>query len=123
MPREYSRTERVADLLQRELAMLIQKEIQDPRLNLVTITAVEISKDLAHAKVHVTQLRDEIDSSVTIKALNKAANHLRYLLAQVTDLRFIPALRFYYDKSISEASHLSALIDAAVNADEKNHKE
>jgi len=123
MPREYSRTERIADLLQRELAMLIQKEMQDPRIHLITITAVEVSKDLAHAKIHVTQLRENVDTKGIIRVLNKAANHLRYLLAKTTDLRIIPALRFYYDSSISEGSHLSALIDAAVNADQKKHKE
>jgi ribosome-binding factor A len=123
MPKEYSRTERIADLLQRELARLIQQEMQDPRLSLITVTSVVVSRDLAHAKIYITQLKEDPNTTEIIKTLNKAARHLRYLLAQETELRLIPNLKFFYDTSIGESSHLSALIDAAVAADQKKSKE
>lgn len=123
MPKEYSRTERIEDLLQRELAMLIQQEMQDPRLNLITVTAVKVSRDLAHAKVYFTQLSENPDTVGIAKTLNKAANHLRYLLAQTTKMRIVPALKFFYDDSIATATHLTTLINTAVNADQKKQKD
>ncbi len=122
MPKEYSRIDRIGDLIQRELAQLLIKEMQDPRLDLVTITAVKVSKDLSFAKVYFTQAKEEKAALETVKVLNRAANHLRYLLAQAIDLRVVPHLRFYYDTSISNAAHLSGLINSAIAADEDKHK-
>lgn len=75
MAKEYSRTQRVADYLQRELAALIQHEVRDPRVGMVSITGVNVSRDLGHAKIYVTVLgRDSgEDASDSIEALNKAA--------------------------------------------------
>lgn len=123
MPRESNRTQRVADLIQRELAKLIQNEMEDPRVKLVTVTAVQVSRDLAYAKIYITQHIDEKEIAKTVKVLNKAASFLRYRLAQVIDLRIIPELKFVYDASISYGSHLSNLIDEAVEKDENKHKD
>lgn len=122
MKRQYSRTDRVADLMQRELAKLIQTEMEDPRLTLVTITTVKVARDLAHAKVYITQHKDEAEIKETLKVLNKASHRLRYLLAQNIKLRVIPELHFVYDESIRYGAHLSELIDQAIAEDEQKHK-
>lgn len=123
MAKEFSRLERIADLIQRELAMLIQREMRDPRLILITVTKVQVSADLSHAKVFITQHKTEQEIKETLKVLNKAANHLRYLLAHAINLRVVPQLRFFYDASISYSAKLSSLIDNVIAQDELKHKE
>ncbi len=118
MPKEFSRTERVAAQIQRELAELIQFEIKDPRVEMVSISAVEVTRDLAYAKVYVTRLgasREQIEE--TVEALNRAAGFLRRQLGKVMKIRVIPQLTFLYDDSIEKGASLSALIDAAVASD------
>ncbi|MCX4027984.1 30S ribosome-binding factor RbfA [Endozoicomonas sp. SM1973] len=119
MAREYSRTQRVSDQIKRELASLIQLEIKDPRLGMVTVSAVEVSKDLAYAKVYVTFLAIDDQQPVDEKlaVLNHAAGFLRSVLAKSIKLRTIPQLSFYYDDSISRGRYLSSLIDKAMAAD------
>lgn len=115
MPKEFSRKDRVAELLQRELAWLIQQEIKDPRLGMITVSAVEVSKDLAHAKVYVTVLGDdEMKIKQSIQILNDAAAYLRTQLWHKLKMRSVPELRFLFDESIRYGNRLSALIDKAV---------
>lgn len=121
MPKEYSRTKRIGEQIQRELAVLVQQEIDDPRIGMVTVSAVDVSPDLSHAKIYVTVLGEEKQAS-TVKALNKAAGYLRTTLARRLSLRAVPQLRFVYDGSISHGNRLAALIDAAVEEDRKMHK-
>lgn len=122
MPREYGRVERLAELIQREIAQLLIQEIRDPRLSLLTVTSVTVSKDMAHAKIFVTQHKDKQDIPETIKLLNKAVGHLRHCLAKTLKLRITPQLRFHYDESLDKSIHLSKLIDMAVAADEEKIK-
>lgn len=122
MPKEYSRTDRIAGLMQRELAYLIQYEIKDPRVKLVTISAVKVSRDLAHAKIYISQLSSEEEISKTVAVLNKAQGFLRTLLAQKMKLRTTPQLHFVHDASIAEGSRLSALIDQALEEDKSIKK-
>jgi ribosome-binding factor A len=94
--------------------------LHDPRVRLVTVTAIKLSRDLAHAKVFITQLQEaseKIAIEELVKILNKAAAHLRYHLAQALSLRVTPRLRFVYDASLTQAMHLSALINKAVADD------
>jgi ribosome-binding factor A len=119
MPKEFQRIDRIAALIQRELAKLLLKEMRDPRLSLVTITHVKVSRDLAHAKVFVTPLQEGENVKEIVTELNAAAKHLRYCLAQALSLRITPALRFIYDAELNQALQLSNLIDKAVAADEK----
>ena len=119
MPKQFSRSRRVADLIQREMASLIQKEMSDPRLGLITVSIVDISSDLKNAKVYVTSLGDGIDMEHVIKTLNDMSGHFRHELAQVLPIRVTPKLRFVFDSSIQHGSHLSALIDS-LNVD-KNY--
>lgn len=115
MAKEYSRTQRVADQIQKELAQLIQFEMKDPRLGMVTVSAVEVSRDLAFADVYVSFLgvedQEKIDLSLGI--LNQAAGFLRSNLAKAIRLRFTPRLCFHFDNSLSRGAYLSSLIDQA----------
>ncbi|ROR32093.1 30S ribosome-binding factor RbfA [Inmirania thermothiophila] len=112
MPREFDRTRRVAEQLQRELAELIRREVKDPRVGPVTVSAVRVSRDLAHARVYVGVLDRTERAQETVEALNHAAGHLRRLLGRRLHLRTIPRLRFEYDALLDEASRLSRLLDA-----------
>ena len=116
---DYSRTQRVADQIQRELASLIQLEMKDPRLGMVTVSAVDLSRDMSYADVFVTVLEqnDKVDREQTLAILSKGAGFLRGRLAHLIKLRIVPTLRFHYDESISRGQHLSALIDKAVSED------
>ena len=134
------RVQRVADQIQRELASLIQMEVNDPRVGMVSVTGVEVSRDIAHAKVFVTVLNtltddsqinestlsepgdlDKLEIKENIEALNKAAGFLRSLLAKRLSTRSVPKLRFYYDASIARGQQLSSLIDSALAADQDSH--
>ena len=119
MTREYHRTDRVADYLRRELASLIQFEMRDPRVELVSITEVTVSKDLAHARVYFTVLgKDSEDEAKPVaEALNKAAGFLRSQLSKDSTMRTIPALRFEFDASVGRGAHLEELIEQAVASD------
>lgn len=125
MPKEYSRTQRIGDQMQRELSQLIQREIKDPRIGLVTVTAVEVSRDLSNAKVFVTVLGREADDSSAVeqsrKILQDAAGFLRMQLGKAMQLRTVPQLRFHYDASIRRGVELSALIERAV-AEDRQHE-
>ena len=125
MAKEYSRTQRVADQMQRELALLIQREVRDPRLGMVTVTAVDVSRDLAHAKVFFTLLGKDSDEDVALnrEILNEAAGFLRMQLGRVMKLRSIPQLHFHYDESIRRGVHLSSLIDRAVVEDGEHQQD
>lgn len=120
MAKDFSRTRRIGEQMQRELAILIQQEIQDPRLGMVTVSAVEVSRDLAHAKVFITVLNDERqDIAASLEVLNRAAGFLRHALGQCMTLRTVPALRFVYDESMARGNALSRLIDEAVKSDKQ----
>lgn len=119
MGREFSRTQRIADFLKRELATVLQFEFRDPRLGMVSITDVEVSRDLAHAKIYVTVLGkdSEEEAKDSVDVLNNASGFLRSQLARSNNARTTPKLRFHFDKSIGRGSYLSSLIDRAVASD------
>jgi ribosome-binding factor A len=120
MPREFSRTDRVADALQRELVQLIRDEMSDPRLGMVNITAVEVSRDMSFAKVYVNFVvpKEVEDVKIALDILNGAAGFLRAQVAKSIRMRSIPKLRFYYDGSGERGQQLSALIDLALAKDQ-----
>ncbi|EAR59759.1 30S ribosome-binding factor RbfA [Neptuniibacter caesariensis] len=125
MARDYSRTERIADQLQRELAQLIQFEIKDPRLGMVTVSYVKVSKDLGFADVYITVLplngKDEAEAIVdSLKVLNSAAGFLRGELARNIKLRIMPQLRFHFDETIERGRHLHHLIEATIRQENQN---
>jgi ribosome-binding factor A len=114
MPREFSRSLRVADQLQRELAVLIRDEVKDPRLGMVSISGVEVSRDMAHAKVYVSVLGEGQVAQDSLEVLNHAAGFLRRELGRRMLLRSVPQLRFIHDRSLEEGARMSALIDEAL---------
>jgi ribosome-binding factor A len=135
-----ARAQRVADQIQRDLATLIQMEVNDPRVGMVSVTGVDVSKDLAYANVHVTVLNsltddgdinestlkqpgelDRLEVEESIKALNKASGYLRTLLARRLKIRSVPKLQFFFDQSVERGNQLSSLIDKALEADRKQH--
>lgn len=116
MPKEFARSERVAQMVIRHLAVIIRNDVKDPRVAGLTITDVDVTKDLRQAKVFVTSLKDsEEDIDNAMAALEKANGYLRRALAAVIDMRHCPVLIFSYDNSISEGARMSALIDQALN--------
>ncbi|WP_097458933.1 30S ribosome-binding factor RbfA [Mangrovitalea sediminis] len=130
MPREFKRTDRVADQIQRELAWLLQREIKDPRVGLVTISDVRVSRDMGYAEVYFTLLStEELNASSpeveqSLKVLQGAAGFLRSALGRAMKLRIVPHLRFHFDALAGESRRLDALINRAVKEDgEHEHGE
>ena len=115
MPRDFSRTRRVGEQLQRELATLIRDEIDDPRLGMVSISAVQVSRDMSHAKVYFSTLGETHEADASLQVLQGASAYLRKLLGQQLRMRQVPQLHFKQDHSLEEGARLSALIDAAVH--------
>ena len=123
MAKEFSRTQRIGDQMQRELALLIQREVKDPRLGLVTITAVEVSRYLSHAKVFITIMgKDDDEDAVkaNLKILNEAGGFLRMQLGKAMKLRTVPQLHFNYDASVRRGVELTSLIERAMAEDRKH---
>ena len=121
MPKEYSRTHRVGDFLQQELAQLIQHSVRDPRVGMVNVTGVDVSRDLAHARVYYTQL--DIDSSdeaeEVTQALNGAAGFLRSEISRHSNMRTVPRLSFCFDESVGRGRDMEALLQEVRAADAK----
>lgn len=115
MAKDYARTERVAEQIQRELAELLRLEIKDPRVRMVTVTGVEVARDYSHAKVYYTALEGANDA--VQQGLERASGFLRSQLAHSMKLRITPQLHFAYDPSIERGARLSQLIDQAVASD------
>lgn len=121
-PRGYNRTDRIADQMQRDLAILVQRELKDPRLGMVTISGVKVSRDLAFADVYVTFMGiEEGEENVKqgLDVLSNAAGFLRSSLAKGIKLRVIPSLRFHYDQTVVDGPRMSALINRALSEDER----
>ena len=117
MPREFARSERVAQMVNRHLSVILRTQVKDPRVSDLTITEVEVTKDLRQAKVFVTSLQDEtVDIDGTMEALERASGFLRRTLAREVDLRHCPSLIFVYDNSIAHGAKMSALIDEALSS-------
>jgi ribosome-binding factor A len=111
MAKDFSRSHRVAEQMQRELADLLQFEVKDPRVGMVTITAVEVMGDMAHAKIFYSAAKA---SESMQQGLEKSAGFLRTQLAKRMLLRTVPQLHFVYDSSIDNGMMMSKLIDEAI---------
>jgi len=118
MAREYARTDRVGQQIQKEIAIILMREIKDPRLQMTTVSAVEVTRDLAYAKIFVTFFNDEPDAiKASLEVLADAEGYIRSLLGKRLRARIMPHLRFIYDSSMSEGVRMSALVDKAVASD------
>ncbi len=120
MAREFSRVDRIGDQMQRELAQLIQREIKDPRVGMVTINDVKVSRDLGYADIYVSLLSTEEltaespEVKQSLAVLNKAAGFLRGQVGRAMKLRVVPHLRFHFDSLLGQSRRMDRLIREAV---------
>ena len=119
MARDFNRSERVAGQLRRDLAKLIQQEIKDPEVGFVSLSDVEVTRDLSHAKVFITVFEPE-KAKESLKALKRASAFLRKRLAHELQLRHVPELHFIHDDSVEQGSHIDQLISRALYSDGEN---
>lgn len=128
MPKDFSRTSRLGDQIQRDLAHMIQFNLKDPRLGMVTLNQVKVAKDLGYADVYFTVMGakgpsdDEIRKQ-TSKILNDAAGYLRTELSRLLSTRITPQLRFHYDETIERGMHVTSLIKQAIDADKAHQSD
>lgn len=124
MAKEFSRTRRIAQQLQQELAQVLQRDIKDPRIGMVTVNDVDVSRDLSYAKVYVTFFEE--DKAVVeekLAALETAAGYVRSLVAGRMKLRVMPEIRFIYDASLVEGMRMSNLVSQVISSDQAKAKE
>ena len=123
MAREFKHSDRLAQELQKEIAVILQREVKDPRIGMVTVSDVEVSSDLAYAKVFVTFLFDHDESAIEqgMQGLEKAAPYIRTLFGKAMRLRLVPEIRFIYDRSLVEGMRMSNLVTNAIRNDEAKH--
>ncbi len=115
-PRDFNRSERVAGQIRRDLATLLQQEVKDPEVGFISLSDVEVSRDLSHAKIFITVFEPE-KAKTSIKALKRAAPFLRSRLAKMMRMRHVPELHFSHDDSVEQGSHIDQLISKALSAD------
>ena len=116
MAKEFSRTSRIGEVIMRELAQMIQQEVSDPRVGMVTVSHVDVTSDLRYAKVYITRLNEtesEEDVKECIAGLTNAAGFLKRGIAKRVEIRSVPELKFYYDKSLEHGFHMDELIAKA----------
>lgn len=125
MSREFKRSDRVAQELKKEVAVILQREVKDPRIGMVTVSDVEVSRDLAYAKIFVTFLFDNDQEAINqgMKGLEKASPYIRSLVGKAMRLRIVPELRFIYDESLVEGMRMSNLVSNVIREDKAKHKE
>lgn len=118
MPREFSRNQRLGNQVLRSLSELIRFETKDPRLKHVSLTSVDLSRDLSVAKVYFSLLDPNENVDPAADGLRRAAGFLRAKLARAVKIRHVPELRFIHDDSAEQAVRMATLIDDAVQADD-----
>lgn len=125
MAREFKRSDRVAQELKKEIAIILQREVKDPRIGMVTVVDTEISSDLAYAKIFVTFLFDQDEKVIEMgmEGLHKAAPYIRTLVGKAMRLRIVPELRFIYDQSLVEGMRMSNLVTEVVRKDQQRHNQ
>ncbi|AFP84889.1 30S ribosome-binding factor RbfA [secondary endosymbiont of Ctenarytaina eucalypti] len=119
MAKEYTRTQRISQEMQKEIAIILQRKITDPRLAMVTISGVKVSRDLAYAKVFVTFLDESKPDQMKngVQTLQNAARFIRSLLGKVANRRVVPELTFAYDNSLATGMSISKLVSQTVQND------
>lgn len=119
MPKEFSRSRRVGEQMQRLLSEILLRDVKDPRVYGVSVTAVDVSRDLSHATIWFSLLDPAADPAPVGNALAGAAGLIRGKLGRAMYIRQVPALHFRHDESLERGSRLSELIDRAVAADKE----
>jgi ribosome-binding factor A len=106
-----SRLQRVNQLIREEISLLVQRELKDPRLGFVTVTEVDVAKDLRTAKVYVSVLGSEADWKASLQALESARGFIRNWLVPRLRLRAVPHLTFHPDRSMAHAAHIQTVLE------------
>ena len=123
MPVEFNRAQRLGERIKRDLALLIQRELKDPRIGMVTVNFVQLSKDLSYADVNVTVLvPGDVDEEIveSLAILNEASVFLRTELGRGLRVRKVPHLRFHYDDSLKRGARINELIHQALKSDQQS---
>ena len=115
MPREFARNQRLGNQVLRTLNELLRFESKDPRLKLVSLTAIELSRDLSVARIHFSLLDINADPEPVLDGLQRASGFLRSRLGREIKIRHVPELRFLHDNSAAESQRISDLIDGAID--------
>jgi len=125
MSKEFSRVDRLSQHMKKEMAVILQREIKDPRLHtMITVSDVEVSRDLSHAKVFVTFLGladDKVEEN--LKILNDAAGFVRSLIGKRIQTRIVPHIRFAFDESLNEGIRMANLVSSARAEDDRRRVE
>ncbi|MFT6153071.1 MAG: ribosome-binding factor A [Bermanella sp.] len=125
MPKDYSRTQRLGEQIKRDLAQMLQFQVKDPRLGIVTLNAIKVASDLGYADIYFTVMKpgmveaDDATIKETEAVLKDMAGFLRTELSQVMTTRMTPLLRFHYDVALNRGVKLTNLINKAVNEDKE----
>lgn len=120
MKRDFSRTDRVSQQIQKEVAVIIQRDIKDPRVGMATVSSVEVSRDLSFAKVFVTLYNsDDQKSQQAVNILNEACGFIRSLLGKRIRARVMPQLKFVLDSSLMDGMRISNFVDEVMAKDRK----
>ena len=119
MPREFLRSDRMAEQLRRELAEIVRDEIKDPRLGFVSFTEVRMSRDLSHAVIYCSLFNHD-NQQEAIDVLNRAVGFIRKEIARRIRARIVPTLKFVIDESVVRGAVMDDLISEAINSDKKN---
>ena len=122
MPREFSRSQRMAEQIRRELAEIVRDELKDPRMGLCSFTAVKLSRDMSHAVVYCTVLDDALRDD-TLETLNHATGFIRSQIASRIRARTVPVLKFVNDDSVERGEAMEELISKAIKSDKQHHDE
>ena len=109
MKSSYQRSDRVADIIRREVSDILFREVKDPRLSFITITSVDLGKDLRNAKIYYTSLKEAEELEEIRKSLKKAVGFVQRKLGKRVHLRYLPQLSFVYDPSIEYGSHMDSI--------------
>ncbi|MGD9386927.1 MAG: 30S ribosome-binding factor RbfA [Gammaproteobacteria bacterium] len=123
MPKEFARNRRVGEQIQRLLGEVLLRDVKDPRVQGVSITAVDVSRDLSHATVWFSLLDPAADAAPVGEALGRASGLIRGKLGRAMHIRQVPALHFRHDESLERGARLAELIDEAVATDRDRHRE
>lgn len=119
MPKEYSRSQRMAEQVRREVAEIARDDIKDPRMGFLSFTEVRMSRDLSHAVIYCSVFDSE-QQNETIELLNRAVGVFRKELARRIRARIVPTLKFVADESLSRGAEMDNLISKAIHSDAEN---
>jgi ribosome-binding factor A len=122
MPREFSRNQRLGNQVLRTLNELLRFETKDPRLKMVSLNALDLSRDLSVARIHFSMLDPNGDPAPVQEGLERASGFLRSRLGREIKIRHVPELRFSHDNSASEAQRISSLIDGALDSGQQSEQ-